>query len=64
MPIYEYKCEDCKRLTPAFVVTTNPPIKAECKWCGGDAEIILSAPGSIRMEPITNFGESYRKKFE
>ena len=34
MPIYEYKCQDCGRLTSVFVRSVSSPVDAECKSCG------------------------------
>ena len=34
MPIYEYKCRKCGRLTSVFVRTASSPVDARCKACG------------------------------
>jgi putative FmdB family regulatory protein len=34
MPIYEYKCAECSRLTSVFIRSTGTPEGAECKHCG------------------------------
>jgi len=35
MPIYEFKCQDCGRLTSVFVKTMRSSYKARCQHCGG-----------------------------
>jgi putative FmdB family regulatory protein len=35
MPIYEYTCSDCGRLTSVFSKTMNGEVKATCQHCGG-----------------------------
>lgn len=35
MPIYEFKCEDCGRLTSVFVKSMSSQPEAACKHCGG-----------------------------
>ena len=36
MPIYEYKCQDCGRLTSVFTRTIGGDVDAVCRHCGGD----------------------------
>jgi len=35
MPIYEFKCQDCGRLTSVFVKSMASSYKAVCQHCGG-----------------------------
>ena len=35
MPIYEYTCGDCGRLTSVFVKSMSSETKAACTHCGG-----------------------------
>lgn len=35
MPIYEFKCQDCGRLTSVFVKSMSSKQKATCSHCGG-----------------------------
>lgn len=35
MPIYEFKCQGCGRLTSIFVKTMRSSYKARCRHCGG-----------------------------
>ena len=35
MPIYEYKCADCSRLTSVFTKSMDAEVKPECQHCGG-----------------------------
>ncbi len=34
MPIYEFKCGECGRLSSVFARTVNSPIDAKCRHCG------------------------------
>jgi putative FmdB family regulatory protein len=34
MPIYEYTCEKCGRLTSVFMKSMTSEVKAACKHCG------------------------------
>jgi putative FmdB family regulatory protein len=35
MPIYEYRCKECGRLTSVFTRTVSSPVQAVCGSCGG-----------------------------
>jgi putative FmdB family regulatory protein len=35
MPIYEFKCQDCGRLTSVFVKRMRSSYRARCQHCGG-----------------------------
>src|SRR4051812_18156691 len=34
MPIYEFRCKECKRLTSVFTRSVNSPVEAKCDSCG------------------------------
>ena len=34
MPIYEFKCAECGRLTSVFTRSVSSPVDAKCKHCG------------------------------
>lgn len=36
MPIYEYKCKKCGRLSSVFVRSVSSPVEARCKSCGSE----------------------------
>jgi putative FmdB family regulatory protein len=42
MPIYEYKCKDCGRLTSQFVRNTSTETAPSCQQCGGRTARALS----------------------
>jgi len=42
MPIYEYKCRDCSRLTSQFVRNTSNEVPPACQHCGGKTARALS----------------------
>ena len=35
MPIYEFRCQDCGRLTSVFIRSVGAPSEAPCQHCGG-----------------------------
>jgi len=42
MPIYEYKCRKCERLTSAFVRNLEHEVSPACQHCGGKTARALS----------------------
>ena len=42
MPIYEYKCKSCGRLTSNFVRNTSDEVAPACQHCGGKTARALS----------------------
>ncbi len=42
MPIYEYRCAACRRLTSAFVRKIEDERAPECQHCGGKTARVLS----------------------
>ncbi len=43
MPLYEYKCLKCGRLTEKIESVSGPHLK-KCPHCGGKVESLISAP--------------------
>jgi len=43
VPLYEYKCLKCSRLTEKIESVAGPHLK-KCPHCGGKVEHVLSAP--------------------
>ncbi len=37
MPIYEYRCEDCERISSVFVRSARSQMAASCEHCGSSA---------------------------
>lgn len=37
MPIYEYRCNDCGRLTSVFTRSVSQAVEPTCSHCGGKA---------------------------
>ncbi|MFH1436867.1 MAG: zinc ribbon domain-containing protein [Pseudomonadota bacterium] len=51
MPIYEYKCNTCGRISEFLVSGKEPAGSAQCPSCGGRRmERVLSAPGGITIQ--------------
>lgn len=44
MPLYEYRCGSCGRVTEALQSFSDPPLTV-CETCGGALAKLLSAPG-------------------
>jgi putative FmdB family regulatory protein len=43
MPIYEYRCQDCRRVSSFLILNLNEPFSPVCEKCGSRAlERILS----------------------
>jgi putative FmdB family regulatory protein len=42
MPIYEYKCKSCGRLTSSFVRNPGQEVAPKCQHCGGKTARALS----------------------
>ena len=62
MPIYEYKCKQCGRLTSNFVRSTANEKAPKCQHCGGATARALSrfAVGRSASSVRENFGEPPR----
>ncbi len=63
MPIYEYKCRDCRRLTSIFVRSASSAPKQRCKACGSHKlDRALSAFAYHRSEStiVEDYGEPKR----
>ena len=43
MPLYEYKCLKCGRLTEKIESVSGPHLK-KCPHCGGKVEAVITAP--------------------
>jgi len=56
MPIYEYKCEDCNKITEIFLKSKDDKEIPVCKYCGSKKLTKqISVPGAVIM------GSSYPK---
>jgi putative FmdB family regulatory protein len=58
MPIYEYKCKKCDRLTSAFVRNPDNEVAPSCQHCGGKTARALSrfAVGKSASQVRSEFG--------
>jgi len=64
MPIYEYKCRNCRRLTSVFMRSAGAPVDAKCKACGsGELERALSAFAYHRSEStvLSDYGSEPKR---
>jgi len=64
MPIYEFKCQDCGRLTSVFVKTMDSSCEAQCQHCGGgDLRRVVSRFAYHRSEQsiLEEYGSEPRR---
>jgi putative FmdB family regulatory protein len=58
LPLYEYKCRKCGRLTEKIENVSGPHLK-KCPHCGGKVEAVITAP-SIQFKGggwyVTDYG--------
>jgi putative FmdB family regulatory protein len=48
MPIYEYKCDDCGKVSEILVRNTQSPVNASCSQCkSANVNRKISAPGAV-----------------
>lgn len=51
MPIYEYRCQDCRRRTTIFTRSINDQVKPVCDYCGGsNMRRLVSRVAVVRSE--------------
>lgn len=60
MPLYEYKCLKCGRLTEKIESVSGPYLK-KCPHCGGKVEAVITAP-SIQFKGAGWYVTDYAKK--
>lgn len=59
MPIYEYTCNDCSRLTSIFVRNVNAPYETKCSHCGGEnlkRAVSRVAIGKTEKQVLDDYG--------
>ncbi len=51
MPIYEYRCQDCRKRTTVLLLSIRQPAPTACQHCGGtNLERLLSKFASPKSE--------------
>ena len=61
MPIYEFRCNACRRRTSVFTRSIGAPITAVCEHCGStEVSRLISRVAVVRQEgdSLDNFDES------
>ena len=59
MPIYEYQCQDCKKVTEIYVLKVNQEIDLSCSQCNSkNLQKIYSTPSYVRMGRSTSKGST------
>ncbi len=63
MPLYEYRCEDCKEIIEIIQKFSDAPL-SKCEECGGALERLLS-PSAIQFKGsgwyVTDYGKNSHK---
>ncbi len=60
MPIYEYRCADCRKRTSVFVRSMSTAVRPRCEHCGGrKLARVMSRVAVVRSggEPLDDFDE-------
>ncbi len=57
MPIYEYKCQTCGRVSEVLVQGFFSPRPPECPDCGREMERRLSSPAAV-IEKVNRGGKT------
>ncbi len=60
MPIYEYRCRKCGHQFEKIRKFSDPPLK-KCPECGGELELLLSAP-AIQFKGTGWYVTDYARK--
>ncbi|MBN1939794.1 MAG: zinc ribbon domain-containing protein [Candidatus Aminicenantes bacterium] len=60
MPIYEYKCERCRKRTETIQKISDPPLR-KCPHCGGPLRKLISSP-AIKFSGSGFYITDYAKK--
>jgi putative FmdB family regulatory protein len=51
MPIYEYRCRDCRKRTQVLTLSVGAAVEARCRHCGGtNLEKLVSRVAFLRSE--------------
>jgi len=58
VPIYEYRCLECRKRTSVFVRSINSPVDAACEHCGGKKMIRLMSRFAVHRGAINFDDES------
>lgn len=60
MPLYEYRCEDCGKISEVIQKFSDDPL-TKCTDCGGELHRLLSAP-AIRFKGSGWYVSDYARK--
>ncbi len=53
MPIYEYHCQDCRRISSFLILNRETPFTPVCKHCGGQSLQRLLSRVNVRLSEDT-----------
>ena len=60
MPIYEYQCRKCRKVTEKIQGVQDPPLR-KCSSCGGKLEKMMS-PGAFVLKGTGFYANDYAHK--
>ena len=60
MPIYEYRCQDCRKRTSVFVRSMTTAVKARCEHCDGRklSRLVSRVTVARSGDPLDSFDDS------
>lgn len=64
MPVYEYSCNKCGKITETFQKVHDPPLK-RCGDCGGDVSKVFHPAGLVFKGSgfyVTDYGQRKKKE--
>jgi putative FmdB family regulatory protein len=50
MPIYEFRCEKCMKITVDVLPISSQRQTTPCQFCGDDAKRMVSAPSGFKIK--------------
>lgn len=64
MPIYEYKCADCKAISEFLVTFRDAAFKPHCSQCDSEALVKIISRSSFALKGAGWFKDGYAKKHD
>jgi putative FmdB family regulatory protein len=59
VPIYEYRCNACRRVSNVFQRSMNTVVAAKCEHCGGDDLTRMMSRFAFRRSEPDSFGDDF-----
>lgn len=64
MPIYEYRCVDCRKRTSVFIRSVSSPVLTVCEHCGGKNMTRLISKFAVHRGALNLDDESAMDSFD